>query len=421
MEEQNPWWSGEADDEYLKWKNSEIRWIPPILEKFDFKPFSLNFLVGPRQVGKTTALKIFINEYLLKKINPKAVFYYSCDELTDFRELSEVLDNYLSYRERFKIKSSFIILDEITFVNEWYRAIKYRIDRGKFERDVLIITGSASLELLQQRETFPGRRGYGKDIFFYPLSFQEFFDIFWSREVVRCESLLEIDKRMRVNSIFSESVSEAFSIYLKTGGFPLPIIDYFSKGRISNLTKKAYIDWIKSDLAKVGKSERYAKEVLAFILRARCAPVSWLSISKETSIASPHTAQSYVEMLERLFIIKILYFLSPKGRILYRKNKKIHIIDPFIYKCLAEYTRENIEESQILESVVAAHLSRKFPTYYWRNGSEVDLVVLENRKQIGIEVKTRAGPWRKPRHLDKVLILDKQNIGTFLISLDLKE
>jgi hypothetical protein len=47
---------------------------------------SLNFVVGPRQVGKTTALKISIHD-LLRRRNPKGTFYYSCDELSDYREL----------------------------------------------------------------------------------------------------------------------------------------------------------------------------------------------------------------------------------------------------------------------------------------------------------------------------------------------
>lgn len=29
-----------------------MEWVPSIIEKFNFEPFSLNFLVGPRQVGK---------------------------------------------------------------------------------------------------------------------------------------------------------------------------------------------------------------------------------------------------------------------------------------------------------------------------------------------------------------------------------
>jgi hypothetical protein len=43
-----PWWYGEKDRKYEEWEESPVKWIPPILKTFDFKPFSLNFLVGSR-------------------------------------------------------------------------------------------------------------------------------------------------------------------------------------------------------------------------------------------------------------------------------------------------------------------------------------------------------------------------------------
>jgi len=294
MEEQNPWWFGEVDEEYENWRTSQIRWLPPILREFNFRPFSLNFLVGPRQVGKTTALKIYVHECLLKrkKVNPKSVFYFSCEELTDFRELGEILDNYISVKKELHIKRAFIILDEITFVDEWYRALKLRIDKGKFKSDVIIVSGSASLELLQQREFFPGRRGYGKDVIFLPLSFPDYFEIFWKYKLAKSERIARVEATMRKNAVLRGRLLEALDSYLKTGGFPLPIKDFMSKGRISNLTEKTYIDWLRGDLLKAGKSERYAKEVISFVINARCAPLSWLSIARETSLVSPHTAQA---------------------------------------------------------------------------------------------------------------------------------
>jgi len=59
MESQNPWWYGEKDRKFEEWEASPVKWIPPILKTFNFRPFSLNFLVGQRQVGKTTALKVY--------------------------------------------------------------------------------------------------------------------------------------------------------------------------------------------------------------------------------------------------------------------------------------------------------------------------------------------------------------------------
>lgn len=415
MEDQNPWWYGEPDREFEEWKSKPLKWIPPIIKEFNFKPFSLNFIVGPRQVGKTTTLKIYIHE-LLESTNPKSIFYLSCEEVTNFRELGEIIDNYLSFRKMNKINSSFIILDEITFVEEWYRAIKARIDKGLFKNDVLIISGSASLQLLKQKEHFPGRRGYGKDIIFYPLSFSDYVSCFKNLQTSK-ESLERIEAAMEANKIHSQVLVKSFENYIETGGFPLSILDFFTYGRVTYETKKAYIDWLKSDFMKLNRDEGYMKEVLSFIISAQAVPISWLNISRETSIASPHTAKAYVEDLKNMFVVEILNFLSPEGKVISRKNKKIHVLDPFLYKVICDFTRTQPNEGALLEGIVATHLSRRYETFYWKNGTEVDIVVRLNRKQIGIEVKKSVQTWRKPLHLHKSILLTKTDIPLFLASI----
>lgn len=72
------------------------------------------------------------------------------------------------------VKNSVIFLDEITFVEDWWRMIKARIDRKMFKNDAVMTMGSVSMEILKKRENFSGRRGYGKDLYFYPLDFNEY-------------------------------------------------------------------------------------------------------------------------------------------------------------------------------------------------------------------------------------------------------
>jgi predicted AAA+ superfamily ATPase len=46
------------------------------------KPFSLNFVYGARQVGKTTGLKLLIRDLIRSgKTDPKSVFYIDLDYL----------------------------------------------------------------------------------------------------------------------------------------------------------------------------------------------------------------------------------------------------------------------------------------------------------------------------------------------------
>ena len=416
MERYNPWWQDEPDEHITSWEQKEIKWYPEIINDIKLEPFSLHFLTGPRQIGKTTSIKILINNLLKRKISPNSIFYYQCDELVDFKELGETLDDYYKAREHWGVKNSFIFLDEITFVRDWWRAIKARIDKNQFKNDVVVLTGSASIELLKQKERFPGRRGNGQDLILLPLSFKKYVTLFEDLKSKDIEITGKNDflEEITVNKVFSSTYARLFTDYLTCGGFPLSIIDYVKDGKIKESTKKTYLDWLKSDWQKEGKNERYMKEVISYIVQSRLSPISWLSISKNTSINSPHTAESYVTTLENIHAIMIMYQIEHDSKINYKKNKKVHFLDPFIYRLMAEYTRNEILTENIVESVVVNHLYRKFPTFFWKRTTEIDAICLINDKQVGFEVKWGPKTWKKPNHLRNATLLTKDIIPLFL-------
>ncbi len=415
MERYNPWWINEEDYAYLEWKNADINWIPQVVDKLSMRPFSLNFIYGPRQVGKTTALKILIHR-LIEKNDAKSIFYYSCDELTDHRELGEILDNYLSARKAFNIKSSYIFLDEVTFVKDWWRAVKSRIDSGQLSGDVVTITGSASMELMKHTELFPGRRGSGEDHIMMPLNFSRYTHIFSGIEPLT-GGISGIERNVQANRMYSETLRNLFLQYIKTGGFPLAVRDYHRFGKVLPTTLKTYLDWMRGDWLKAGKNERYMKEVLSYIIRASGTPISWNGISSETSIKSSHTAQDYVSVLEGTFSSLVLHLLSQDSRVMYRKNKKVHFSDPLMFRIFSDYTGVDYSEDWLIEAVSASIVSRQCPVFYWRNSSEVDIVCNTEGGQIGFEVTKGVKRWKKPHHIQKAYLLDRESIHLYLASI----
>ncbi len=305
--------------------------------------------------------------------DPLSIFYFSCDELSDYKELGEILDNYLKMKDEREIKSSYIFLDEVTFVDDWWRTVKARIDRKEVMRDVITITGSASIDLLASKERFPRRRGLGKDVVLRPLSFGEILEIAFKLNLEK-KDLDEVDHAMKANLHLRELLMDHFHEYIRTGGFPVPLREYFETGVVSYRSEKAMLDWLISDWIRIGKNPSYMKEVLSYILHAKLSPISWLNIAKETSISSPHTARSYVETLEGLMVAKVSYLITPQGTS-YRKNKKIHLTDPFIYRVISGYTGVEVSTETIVESSVVMHLLRLGEIYYWRNRTEVDVVL----------------------------------------------
>ena len=430
MERYNPWWRGEEDYTYQRWEESPVRWTPKETWSLSLKPFSLNFLYGPRQVGKTTLVKLLIHHLLKEgrmKGSPYSVFYFSCDELTDHKELGEVLDSYMSARDaRHSAATSFLFLDEVTFVRDWWRAIKSRIDSGLLMHDVVTVTASASLKLLRQAENFPGRRGGGSDVILRPLGFRSYCKALSGPETVAIHDLSRSADVMRANEIHSESLGSLFGKYLETGGFPLPIMKMAESSRADTYDAtsdpgKALLDGLRGDWLRAGKSEKFMKEVIGYVISARGTPLSWLSVSKATSIGSPHTSRTYVETLEDLLLATELELIRPDGRVEHRKNRKIHLTDPFVYKTLADYCGVPGDEAALVEATVASHLERRGePVYFWRNGSEVDIVALEgggSRRQCGLEVKWGFKKGARPRHIKDYVSLDRKTVPIFLASL----
>ena len=60
------------------------------------------------------------------------------------------------------------------------------------------------------------------------------------------------------NKLFEKELADAFEIYLRTGGFPLAIKEFLTRGKTRN-AYKAYIDWIKTDIIRAGKVRKPQK------------------------------------------------------------------------------------------------------------------------------------------------------------------
>jgi len=93
---QNPWWEDkkliENDEKLTNLNSARYIWIPRIKSHIDIEKDSVYSLRGPRQVGKTTLLKIMIRERLMKK-NPVDICYFTCDLMRSNIELKDTIED----------------------------------------------------------------------------------------------------------------------------------------------------------------------------------------------------------------------------------------------------------------------------------------------------------------------------------------
>jgi len=402
----NPWWKGKEhikEDKHIKeYEEKKYKWKPELFEEINFELDNLYILRGPRQVGKTTLIKLMIKKLLERNINEKAIFFLNCDELMDFRELASLLREYLQFASVNNTGEKYIFLDEVSRIKDWQRAIKSMKDSGELEKCFILATGSHSLDLKHGIERLPGRTGkLGKDLILLPMSFSEYISLL-NPEIAnkikksKTFSIEDINKKIDIIRVYDSELKILFSQYLITGGFPLVINEFFSNNKISDYLYELYLRWVVGDIVKWGKQEKILIQLLRSAILKQTSAISWDSLAKESEIKSHKTVSAYVEDLENMFVLLVLYYLDTNKKAPnFDKNKKLYFFDPFIYHVFNKklYFKENEISSGLIESVVISNLARLnyndlfHSVYYYKNKREVDVILKIKEEIFPIEVK----------------------------------
>ena len=410
---QNPWWMGKEQinkDKHIKeFSNKKYQWYPDILDKIKLIPGNIHTLRGPRQVGKTTLVKLIINSLLDKNIQPKSIFYATCDALTDRYELLELIRAYLQFKQTNNIDKTYIFLDEISGIEDWQKSIKFLVDSGELSDTCLFLTGSHTLDIKYGSELLPGRTGkYGENYLLLPLTFREFIKLmkpetFKKIKPIKTLSVDEINTSINSMIPHETELKVLFNQYMTTGGFMLTINEYFTGNSIPEYIYEIYNRWVTGDITKWGKQEKILKQVLRTALHKQGTTLSWDSFAKDAEIKSHKTVSTYIEDLENMYVLYIQYYLDLNKKVPdYSKNKKIYFFDPFIYHLFNRifYFKDAEITPSLIESVAVTHFARYFTdlctsgqwkfndfVFYWKNKKETDILVKTKDALLAIEVK----------------------------------
>jgi predicted AAA+ superfamily ATPase len=338
-------------------------------------------------VGKTTGIKLLIKKLIDGGVDEKAILYLNLELFRDLREFRECLKKYIEIKKENEIENSFIFLDEVTKLPGWDKIVKGFIDLGVFESDVITVSGSSSLYLLKHADSFPGRKGRGKLVFVMPLNFREFVEV----HGINPNKYLTNEDR----------IYNLFEKYLQQGGFPLSVngINFYED----------FLESIEREIYSIGKSVKLFKQIISILLDIIPSATSFNAIGNKVGV-SHHVVSEHLEILEDLFLLKIVY-LKENGRINFRREKKIFFRDPYIYKLFSLMANKSIKREVLLEQIVQEHLFRKFgEIYYYKNSYEVDAV----SGNLRVEVKAGRAHRRYPKG---VIVLEEQDIPRFLIEI----
>ncbi len=318
----------------------------------EFRIHPICALLGPRQVGKTTLARMYVEEY--------------CKEKVEFFDLENPLD--LARLENpmltlSRLNNQLIVVDEIQRRPELFPVLRVLVDEPKANRKFLIL-GSASRDLIRQSsESLAGRIGYTE---LMPFSLEEIPD---------CELL-----------------------WLR-GGFPLAYLA--SNSQDSYQWRQSYIStFLERDIPNLGFHipPEQIRRFWLMLAHYHGQIFNASEIGKSLGI-SDQTARKYLDILVGTFMIRQLtpWFENLGKRQV--KSPKIYFRDSGILHALLgirDETQLNIHpklgafwEGFALEEIIRQAHATVEECYFWKvqGGAELDLLIIKDGKRIGFEVK----------------------------------
>lgn len=314
-------------------------------------------ILGPRQCGKTTAAR----QYIEKQTDfPKQNYF----DLENYRDRERLSDPLLALSNL----SGLIVIDEIQRAPGLFETLRVLVDNQELDQQYLIL-GSASRDLIaQSSETLAGRITY---LELTPFMFDEIHQLekLWTR-----------------------------------GGFPLSVLG--ENDEISVAWRKEYIKtFLERDIPELGINIP-AEQLRRFWMMLAHYHGNLFNASEiGRSMGMTHKSmKEYADILTGTFMVRQLqpWFENIGKRQI--KTPKIYIRDSgILHTLLGINTYSDLLvnpkigaswEGFALEQVIFHLDAQQEECYFWgtHQQAELDLLIIKNGKRLGFEIKYSASP-----------------------------
>lgn len=314
-------------------------------------------ILGPRQCGKTTAAK----QYIERQSHFSNQNYFDLENYRDRERLSDPLLSLSSL-------SNLIVIDEIQKAPNLFETLRVLVDNKELDQHYLIL-GSASRDLIaQSSETLAGRITY---LELTPFMFDE---------------IHQLDK-----------------LWLR-GGYPLSILG--ASDDISVAWRKGYIKtFLERDIPALGIKIPPEQLRRFWMMLAHYHGNLFNASELGRSLGVSHkTMKEYADILTGTFMVRQLqpwYENIGKRQI---KTPKIYIRDSGIFHTLIGVNTNSdllinpklgaSWEGFALEQILFHLDAQQEECYFWgtHQQAELDLLIIKNGKRLGFEIKYSAAP-----------------------------
>ncbi len=353
---------------------SRFHLLEPLKKRLVSGPNLIQVIIGPRQVGKTTAIQQFLSGW-----GESPSFYESADLLTP-PDVNWIAGHWEEARKRATVEGNcLLVLDEVQKVPRWSEAVKKFFDEDRrANRKVRVILLGSSALMVQRglTESLAGRF----EVTYFP---------HWS---------------------YAECV-EAFDWGLKEyiffGGYPgganLLQGEPDDEKRWQQYIRESLIETVLSkDILSLTPVDKPA--LFRQVFQLACAhPAEILAYAKMLGqlhdVGNTTTIASYLNLLAAAqLVVPLSKFSGERIRQRASSPKLLILNNALVNVAMArqfdQAVRDSVLWGRLVENAVGAHLFNSFlgtglEIFYWREGEmEVDYVVKRGTDLLALEVKS---------------------------------
>ena len=313
----------------------------------------IQVVIGPRQVGKTTAIR---------QAFPQGK-YVTADSPVPF--VANEIEGW--WTDAISSPTKTLIIDEVQKIRGWAEIVKRLWDQRKGSIK-LLLSGSAAVSIEKElKESLAGRY-----------------------ELIRADHW----NYSEAKEVFGMKLNE----YIEFGCYPGSITFLSDRERWASYIRDSIVEpVIGRDILQLHPIENPAllRQLFGFCISV---PAQAISLNKLQGQLGDRgaiaTIQNYLELLSMGFLVTGLQKYSPQPIRVRRSSPKIIVHDNALIRAFERPVGLTIEPSRFgryLENAVAARfIESGWDTYYWSERNlEVDLVVIgPNGERLAIEVKS---------------------------------
>lgn len=361
-------------------------------------PF-VKILTGIRRCGKSTILKMIMEELKKRGVSEEQIVSYRFDSM-EYEDMT-AKEMFTELKSRLcENKKTYLFLDEVQEIKHWEKAVNSLA--SDYDTDIYV-TGSNSRMMSSEIETYLTGRYVAFRI--YTLSFAEY--ITFKEE---CSDVKEPRKEL--------------AEYIRLGGFPATHLQRYSEDEIYTIVRDIYNSTIFSDIVKrnqvrkVDQLERIVKFAFDNVGKTFSAKSISDYLKPERRTIDNETVSGYLEKLESAYILHRCSRYDIQGKELLKTQEKFYIADTALRYSVLGYTQTSV--AAMLENVIYLELRRRGYTVNIGKApdGEIDFIAERQSEKLYVQVtKEIKTPETEQREYSRLLEIH-DNYPKYLLTTD---